>query len=75
VFTLHVRDRSNWLHPWIEFLDEQGSVGQASLAAAVASGLSALIALKRKPGHLLGSLAQLGIPIIEGEVGGRGEIS
>jgi predicted deacylase len=75
VFTMHGARSVNLLRPWIEFLDEPGPVGQASLAAAVASGFSDLIALKRKPGHLLGSLAELGVPIIEGEVGGRGEVS
>jgi predicted deacylase len=75
VFTMHGAKSVNLLRPWIEFLDEPGPVGQASREAAIASGFSDLIALQRKPGHLLGSLAELGIPIIEGEVGGRGEIS
>ena len=75
VFTMHGARSVNLLRPWIEFLDEPGPVGQASLAAAVASGFSDLIANKRKPGHLLGSLAELGVPVIEAEVGGRGEVS
>ncbi|MBI1774569.1 MAG: succinylglutamate desuccinylase/aspartoacylase family protein [Proteobacteria bacterium] len=74
VLTMHGARSVNLLCPWIEFLDEPSDLGQASRAAAVASGFTDLIANKRKPGFLLGSLAELGVPVIEAEVGGRGEI-
>lgn len=73
VFTMHGARSPNRLAHWIEFLDEPSAVGRASRAAAEASGFTDLIALPRKPGHLLGALAEFGVPVIEAEVGGRGE--
>jgi hypothetical protein len=70
------RARSVKLAAPVDRVPRRAGVGRAGIVGGSGClGLSDLIALKPKPGHLLGSLAQLGIPIIEGEVGGRGEIS
>lgn len=72
VFTLHGALATDRLAPWIEYLDVPGPIGEASRAAAVASGFADLIALDRRPGRLITAMADLGVPLVEGEVGGRG---
>jgi predicted deacylase len=71
VFTLHAGGAATMLAPWIEFLNLPGPVGGAAYAAAAASGFPDLIALPKLPGRLLSGLADRGVPVIEGEVGGR----
>ncbi len=73
VFTLHGARSTGILLPWIEFLDTSGNVGARSFEAAHASGFRDLMALPPLPGRLITALAERGIPLIEGEVGGRGE--
>lgn len=72
VFTLHGSAVHGVLAPWIEFLNEPTPVGRATYQAARASGFPDLIALPRLPGVLQTGLAELGVPVIEGEVGGLG---
>lgn len=72
VFTLHGSGANGVLSPWIEFLDVPGAVGRASYEMARSSGFDDLIALDRLPGRLLTAMGDLGVPLIEGEVGGRG---
>ena len=72
IFTLHGSSANGVLSPWVEFLDLPNAVGRASYALARASGFSDLIALPRLPGVLLTAMGDLGVPLIEGEVGGRG---
>jgi predicted deacylase len=75
VFSLHGATEDGALTPWIEFLNEPGSVGPAAYAAALASGFPDLVGLPLNlPGRLLTALAERGIPVIEGEVGGRGQL-
>ncbi len=72
VFTLHGAGSGGVLSPWVEFLDVPGPAGRASYEMARASGFSDLIALPRLPGVLLTAMTDLGVPLIEGEAGGRG---
>ncbi len=72
VCTLHGAMFTSVFTPWIEFLDVPGPVGQASYEAARASGFPELVALPNVPGILISAMADLGVPVIEGEVGGRG---
>jgi len=72
VFTLHGATSSGELAPWIEFLNLPTPLGRITYEAARASGFPDLIALPRLPGTLQTALADDGIPVIEGEVGGRG---
>ncbi len=72
VFALHGAMSSGELAPWIEFLDLPTPLGRATYDAARASGFPDLIALPLLPGTLQTALAADGIPVIEGEVGGRG---
>ncbi len=72
VFTLHGAMASGILAPWVEFLDDPGPVGTAAQALARACGIPDLIALEPRPGRLLTAMASLGVPLIEGEVGGSG---
>lgn len=72
VCTLHGAMCTSVFTPWIEFLDVLGPVGRASYEAARASGFPDLVALPSVPGILISALAELGIPVVEGEVGGRG---
>ncbi len=75
IFTLHGAMADGLLTPWIEFLNEPGPVGQAAFSAATASGFSDLVGLPRElPGRLLTAFAARGVPVIEGEVGGRGQL-
>jgi predicted deacylase len=39
---------------------------------AEACGIANLIALESRPGRLLTAMGELGVPLIEGEIGGRG---
>jgi predicted deacylase len=75
VFTLHGGSGETRLFESVEVLDEPGTVGEASFAAAQASDFPNLVALLQcLPGRLLTTaLGALGVPVIEGEVGGRGE--
>jgi predicted deacylase len=72
VFTLHSAMGDGVLSPWIEFLEGTGALERATYAAALASGFSDLVALPRLPGVLQTALAERGVPVIEGEVGGLG---
>jgi predicted deacylase len=72
IFTLHGALATDLLAPWIEYLDVPGPIGEASRAAALASGFADLIALDPRPGRLITAMADLGVPLVEGEVGGRG---
>jgi predicted deacylase len=60
------------LSPWLEFLNVEGAVGQRSYEMARSSGFEDLIGLPPLPGRLLTAMGELGVPLIEGEVGGRG---
>jgi predicted deacylase len=73
VFSLHGARATSTLLPWMEFLDVPGELGARSLAAARASGFAHLVALPPLPGRLMTAMAARGIPLIEGELGGRGE--
>lgn len=75
IFTLHGARQEGVLAPWIEFLDENTPVGKASFEAAMASGFPDLIALSDEQGVLLTAMGKLGVPLIEGEVGGRGKVT
>lgn len=72
VFTLHGATSSGELAPWIEFLNLPTPLGRITYEAARASGFPDLIALPLLPGTLQTALADDGIPVVEGEVGGRG---
>lgn len=72
VFTLHGATASGILAPWIEFLEGGGTLEQKTREAAEASGFADLVALPRLPGVLLTEMAGLGVPAVEGEVGGLG---
>jgi predicted deacylase len=73
IFSLHGARATSTLLPWMEFLDVPGELGARSLAAARASGFARLVALPPLPGRLMTAMAARGIPVIEGELGGRGE--
>jgi predicted deacylase len=60
------------LAPWLEFLEGSSALQRTTYAAAVASGFPDLVALPRLPGVLMTALAEQGVPVIEGEVGGLG---
>jgi predicted deacylase len=72
VFTLHSAMADGMLAPWLEFLEGSSALERTTYAAAVASGFPDLVALPRLPGVLQTALAELGVPVIEGEVGGLG---
>lgn len=72
VLTLHGGGSKSALAPWIEFLDIPTPLGRATYDAARASGFPALVALPRLPGVLISAMEAFGVPVIEGEVGGRG---
>ncbi len=72
IFTLHGAGAWSSLSPWVEFQEVPGPLCHASYAAASASGFPDLISLPTPPGVLLSAMATMGIPLIEGEVGGRG---
>jgi N-alpha-acetyl-L-2,4-diaminobutyrate deacetylase len=72
VFTLHSAMADGVLAPWVEFLDGPSALERATYEAAVASGFPDLVALPRLPGVLQTALAERGVPVIEGEVGGLG---
>jgi predicted deacylase len=74
VFTLHGAEATGVLSPWVEFLDVPGAVGRASYEMARASGFTDLVALPKLPGRLLAAMGEQGVPMIEGEVGGRGTV-
>lgn len=71
VLSLHGASSSGTLSPWVEFLDVPGDAGAASYGMALASGFSDLMALGERPGRLLRAMGDQGVPLIEGEVGGR----
>jgi predicted deacylase len=71
--TLHGGGARTELAPWIEFLDLPTPLGRATYEAAAASGFPDLLALPPLPGRLITAMADLGVPVIEGEVGDRGE--
>ena len=72
VFSLHGASSTGILSPWVEFLGVNREVGRASYEMAMASGFVNVIALEERPGRLLRALGDMGVPLIEGEVGGRG---
>ena len=72
ICTLHGAMATSVFTPWIEFLDVPGPLGQASYEAARASGFPDLVPLPNVPGILISAMADLGVPVVEGEVGGRG---
>ena len=74
VFTLHGGGAVTTLAWYLEFLDVDSDVGRRSHAAAAAAGFRDLIAFPETRGYLLPALGKLGVPVIEGEVGGRGEL-
>jgi predicted deacylase len=74
VFTLHGGGAVTRLAWYLEFLDVDSDVGRRSYAAAAAAGFDNLIAFPDTKGYLLPALGKLGVPVIEGEVGGRGEL-
>jgi predicted deacylase len=80
VFTLHGGSAPMRLTPYLEFFDAAGETSARAYAAAVASGIPNLIAIppdsedSTLKGCLLPALGGLGVPVIEGEVGGRGEL-
>lgn len=74
VFTLHGGGSVTRLAWYLEFLDVDSDVGRRSHAAAAAAGFADLIAFPDTTGYLLPALGRLGVPVIEGEVGGRGEL-
>jgi uncharacterized protein len=71
VVSLHGWYQNGTLEPWMEFVDVPGAVGEASHAAACAFGIADLVPLPPLPGRLISALAEMGIPAIEGEVGGQ----
>ena len=75
IFTLHGGGAVTRLAWYLEFLDADSDAGRRSYAAAAAAGFSDLIAFPAETcGYLLPALGKLGVPVIEGEVGGRGEL-
>jgi uncharacterized protein len=74
IFTLHGAGAVTQLAWYLEFFDSDDAVGRASYEAAVAAGFENLVAFPPTKGFLLPSLGALGVPVIEGEVGGRGEL-
>ena len=72
VFSLHGASTPGTLSPCVEFLDIPNEVGACSYDMALASGFPDLMALDERPGRLLRAMGDLGVPLIEGEVGGRG---
>jgi uncharacterized protein len=75
IFTLHGAGAVTQLAWYLEFFDSDSDTGRASRAAAAAAGFPNLIAFPETKGFLLPSLGKLGVPVIEGEVGGRGELN
>lgn len=71
VVSLHGWYQNGTLEPWMEFVDVPGAVGIASHQAACVFGISDLVPLPLLPGRLISALAEMGIPAIEGEVGGQ----
>jgi predicted deacylase len=75
IFTLHGGGAVTRLAWYLEFLDQDSEAGRRSYAAAAAAGFGSLIAFPPEiEGYLLPALGRLGVPVIEGEVGGRGEL-
>lgn len=75
IFTLHGGGAVTRLAWYLEFLDADTDTGRRSHAAAAAAGFADLIAFAPETeGYLLPALGRLGVPVIEGEVGGRGEL-
>lgn len=72
VFSLHSGTAVGTLVPRVEFLDVPEPPGRASYEAAVASGFPWVVGIPKERGLLLSAMADLGVPLIEGEVGGRG---
>jgi predicted deacylase len=72
IFTLHGATSTGYLSPWVEYLNEATPVGEATFAIARATGIPHLIALDNLPGRLQRTIANLGVPLVEAEVGGRG---
>ncbi len=70
VFSLHSGGATGSLAPRVEFLNVPGPIGQSSYEAAWASGFPNLVGLPKLPGLLLSAMADVGVPLIEGEVGG-----
>lgn len=75
IFTLHGAGAVTQLAWYLEFFDSDSDTGRASRKAAEAAGFPNLIAFPETKGFLLPSLGKLGVPVIEGEVGGRGELN
>lgn len=75
IFTVHGGGAVTRLARYLEFFDAGNETGRRSYEAAAAAGFSNLIAFPADTkGFALPALGQLGVPVIEGEVGGRGEL-
>lgn len=74
VFTLHGAECVNALVPWIEFLDLPLALAKTTWTHARASGFTDLIGLPQLTGTLQTAMIPYGVPVIEGEVGGRGTL-
>ena len=72
IFTLHGATSTGYLSPWVEYLNDATPLGAATFAIARATGIPHLIALDNLPGRLQRTMANLGVPLVEAEVGGRG---
>lgn len=75
VFTMHGGGALSKLAVYLEFLDIDNETGRRSFEAAAASGFTNLVAFNPETkGYALPALGRMGVPVIEGEVGGRGEL-
>lgn len=75
IFTVHGGGAVTRLARYVEFFDAGNDTGRKSYEAAAASGFANLIAFPADTkGFALPALGQMAVPIIEGEVGGRGEL-
>ncbi len=75
IFTMHGGGAVTKLAVYLEFLDANSDTGRRSYEAAAAAGFTNLIAFPAETkGYALPALGHLGVPVIEGEVGGRGEL-
>lgn len=75
IFTVHGGGAVTRLARYLEFFDAGDDTGRKSYESAAASGFANLIAFPADTkGYALPALGRMGVPVIEGEVGGRGEL-